>query len=308
MRNRYLVIVLLLLLVAGASELSAQMGTGRVAGTVKDTNGDNVEGAKVTAEMTGTDFQLEATTDSKGRWAILGFRKGNYSFTFTAKGYIPQQFSSQVSGLGKNPNVNVVMEKMSSGQAFAAGEAAELMTEARALYDAKDYANALTKYQEILTTYTEIYQINVYLGNCHRELGNLDEALAAYNVVLTEEPLNTVALVNVGDVYVRKGDFEHAVTYFEQALEQAPEDEVLPFNVAEIYFDQGDVAGAIEYYKRAASIKADWVEPQLKLGYAYINMADMENAAIHFKKVIEMAPDTPQAAVAQAALDSIQQQ
>ncbi len=60
-------------------------------------------------------------------------------------------------------------------------------------------------------------------------------------------------------------------------------------------------------YKRASSIKADWVEPQLKLGYAYINMADMENAAVHFKKVIEMAPDTPQAAVAQAALDSIQQ-
>jgi tetratricopeptide (TPR) repeat protein len=297
----------MLLLVTGASELSAQMGTGRVAGTVKDTDGNDVAGATVMAEMTGTDFQLEATTDEKGRWAILGFRKGNYSFTFTAKGYIPQQFSTQVSGLGKNPNVNVVMEKMTSGQAFAAGEAAELMKEARGLYDAKDFAGALTKYQEILTTYPDIYQINVYLGNCNRELGNLDEALANYNIVLTEEPLNTVALVNVGDVYVRKGDFEHAVTYFEQALEQAPEDEVLPFNVAEIYFDQGDVAGAIEYYKRAAAVKADWVEPQLKLGYAYINMADMENAAIHFKKVIEMAPDTPQAAVAQAALDSIQQ-
>jgi tetratricopeptide (TPR) repeat protein len=297
----------MLLLVTGASELAAQMGTGRVAGTVKDTEGNNVAGAKVMAEMTGTDFQLEATTDDKGRWAILGFRKGNYAFTFTAKGYVPQQFSTQVSGLGKNPNVNVVLEKMTSGQAFAAGEAADLMKAARDLYDANDFTGALAKYQEIITEYSDIYQINLYLGNCNRELGNLDEALENYNAVLAEEPLNTVALVNVGDVYVRKGDFESAVTYFEQALEQAPEDEVLPFNVAEIYFDQGDVAGAITYYKRAAEVKADWVEPQLKLGYAYINMADMENAAIHFKKVIEMAPDTPQAAVAQAALDSIQQ-
>ena len=307
MRNRYVVFVLWLLLVAGASALSAQMGTGRVAGTVQDTDGNEIEGVKVTAEMTGTDFQLEAITDSKGRWAILGFRKGNYSFTFTAKGYVPQQFSSQVSGLGKNPNVNVVMEKMTSGQAFAAGDAAELMEAARALYDAKDFAGALAKYTEILAEFPDIYQINVYMGNCNRELGNLDEALANYNVVLTEEPMNTVSLVNVGDVYVRKGDFDNAVTYFEQALEQAPDDEVLPFNVAEIYFDQGDVAKAIDYYKRASEIKADWVEPQLKLGYAYINMADMENAAIHFNKVIEMAPDTPQAAIAQAALDSIQQ-
>ena len=111
MRNRYIILVLLFfMLVAGANELAAQMGTGRVAGTVKDTENNAVEGVKVVAQMTGSDFQLEGTTDGKGRWAILGFRKGGYQFTFTAKGYVPQQFTSQVSGIGKNPSLNVVME------------------------------------------------------------------------------------------------------------------------------------------------------------------------------------------------------
>ena len=44
------------------------------------------------------------------------------------------------------------------------------------------------------------------------------------------------------------------------------------------------------------------------MGYAYLNLADMDNAASSFKKVIEVAPDTPQASMAQAALSSIQQQ
>jgi Flp pilus assembly protein TadD len=307
MRNRYVVLVLLITLVVAAGELFAQMGTGRVSGTVKDTEGNPIEGAKIVAEMAGTDFSLEATTDDRGRWAILGFRKGSYQFTVTAPRHVPQQFTSPVSGLGKNPAVNVVLEQMTSGQAFASGPAAETLSEANALYDAKDYAGAVAKYNEILAEFPDLYQIHLNVGNCYRDEGEFDKALAEYNLVLEQDPLHTGALVNVGDLMVRKGDLEHAVTYFEKAIEQAPEDEVLPFNVAEIYFDQGDVEKAIEYYKRSSEVRPDWPEPYLKLGYAYLNLADMENAAAAFQKVIEVAPDTPQAQMAQAALSSIQQ-
>ena len=109
MRNRYLVFVLLTILVVGAGEVFAQMGTGRVSGTVKDTEGNPIEGAKIVAEMTSGDFELEATSDEKGRWAILGFRKGSYQFTVSAYRHVPQQFTTQVSGLGKNPAVNVTL-------------------------------------------------------------------------------------------------------------------------------------------------------------------------------------------------------
>jgi TolA-binding protein len=308
MRNRYVVFVLLIMLVAGANELAAQMGTGRVAGTVEDTEGNAIEGAKVVAEMSGSDFKLDAASDDKGRWAILGFRKGNYQFTFTAKGFVPQTFNSTISGLGKNPNINVVLEKMTVGQAFTTGPVAETLKEALALYGEKNYAGALEKYQAILEEFPELYQIHLNMGNCYREMNDTEKALAEYEAVLQEEPENSGALVNVGDIMVRKGDLDSAVGYFEKAITQAPGDEVLPFNVAEIYFDQGKVDQAIEYYTRSTEVNPDWPEPYLKMGYAYINLADMENAAAAFQRVIEVAPDTPQAALAQAALDSIQQQ
>jgi tetratricopeptide (TPR) repeat protein len=259
--------------------------------------------------MTGGDFQLEGTSDKKGRWAILGFRKGSFSFTFTADGFVPQQFTTQVSGLGKNPAVNVVLEPMSMSAAFSGGPASGLLKEAVEAYEQKNYTEAIAKYEQILVEFPSLYQIRLNVGNCHRDMGDLDKALSEYQSVLEKEADHTGALVNMGDVMVRKGDLDQAVTYFEKAILNAPQDEVLPFNVAEIYFDRGNVEKAIEYYERSSQVKPDWPEPYLKVGYAYINLAQMDKAAEAFQKVLEVAPpESPQAQMAQAALDSIQQQ
>lgn len=308
MRNKKIALFIMFALVAGAGELGAQMGTGRVAGTVEDTLGNPIDGANVLAEMGETDFSLDATSDDRGRWAMIGFRKGEYSFTVTAKGFVPQQFSTSVKGLGKNPSVDVVLEPVTSGNAFSSGPAGDLLTEGIALYEAKDYQGAIAKYEQILQEVPELYQVRQNIGNCYLDMGDFDKALAEYQMILTEEPTHIGALVRAGDVMVRKGDLDQAVDFFEKAIEQAPEDEVLPFNVAEIYFDQGDVNKAIDYYKRSATVKPDWPEPYLKVGYAYLNLAQMDEAAEAFKKVMEVAPESPQAQQAQAVLNSLQQQ
>jgi TolA-binding protein len=295
-------------LITGAGALAAQMGTGRVAGTVEDTQGNPIKGTLVVAEMGETDFTLDATSDDRGRWAMIGFRKGEYSFTFTAKGFVPQQYTMSVKGLGKNPSLDMVMEPVTVGNVFAAGPASQLLSEGVALYEQKDYQAAIAKFEEILQEVPDLYQVRQNIGNCYLDMGDFDLALAQYQIILEEEPTHIGALVRAGDVMVRKGDLEQAVAYFEKSIEQAPEDEVLPFNVAEIYFDQGDVKKAIEYYERSSTVKPDWPEPYLKVGYAYLNLAQMDQAAEAFKKVVEVAPETPQAQMAQAALDSIQQQ
>ena len=93
--------------------------------------------------------------------------------------------------------------------------------------------------------------------------------------------------------------------YFEKAVDQTS-DAIVPFNVAEIYFNQGNAAKAVEYYQVAAEYKPDWADPHLKMGYAYLNTGDLESAKTSFQKVVEVAPDSPQAQMAQAALSSLQ--
>ncbi len=293
--------LLLLLLAAGYPDAAAQMGTGRLTGNIKDTAGNPIVGATVTA--VGAGRTLTATTDENGDWAILGFRSASYEFTFEAAGFVPQIYTRPMRQVGKNNPMDILMAPVQSGLAGTSATSG-LLSEANALYEAKNYPEALAKYEEIAAAEPTLYQVYFNIGHVYRQMGDTAKAKESYEQVLAEEPEHAGALVSVGDTLLVEGRLDEAVPYFEKALVQTT-DEVLPFNIAEIYFNNGDAAKAVEYYTMAAERKPDWPEPYLKLGYAHLNTGDMEAAAAAFEKVVEVAPDTPQAQMAQAALSSL---
>jgi tetratricopeptide (TPR) repeat protein len=271
-------------------------------GTVKDPQGKAIEGAKVSATSPGNEKPLEATTDKDGKWALLGFRSGTYEFTFTANGYQPQSYTNSVKQMGRNPSMDVVLEPLHAGQ--SAGGAGSKLSEANQLLEQKQYAEAIAKYEEIIALEPTLYQIYFNVGVAQQGMGELDKARASFQKVLDQESNNTGALVGIGDVLIAQGKLDEAVTYFEQAIGQTT-DEIIPFNVAEIYFNQGNTAKALEYYQTAATRRPDWPEPHLKMGYAHLNGGNMDAAIASFQKVVEIAPDSPQAQMAQAALSSL---
>ena len=286
-----------------ATTLMAQMGTGRVTGSVKDPQGKPIVGAKITATNPESERALEATSDKSGKWALLGFRSGSYEFTFTADGYKPQAYTNAVQQMSRNPAMDVTLEPLQMGQSSGGGAGGKL-DEANQLLEQKQYPEALAKYEELLATEPTLYQINYNIGIAQREMGELDKAAASFQKILDQEANNTSALIAIGDVLVLKGKLDEAVTYFEKAIVQTT-DEVIPFNVAEIYFNQGNTAKALEYYQTAATRKPDWAEPHLKMGYAHLNAGNMDAAIAAFEQVVVVAPDSPQAQLAQAALSSL---
>lgn len=290
-----------LILFGGIGSATAQTGTGRVTGTVKNVQGEPIEGAKVVAE--GSGLSLDATTDEEGRWAILGFRGGSYTFTISAPGYASQTVDARIQEMGRNPRMDVVLEEATA--ASGAGPLSALLSEANQHFSDKQYQEALAKYQEILEKDPTLYLVRLNMGMTYREMGDLEAALSEFEAVLEQEPAHTSALVQAGEILVKQGELERAVSYFEKAIQGAPEDSVLPFNVAEIYFNTGNPAKAIEYYEKASAVKPDWPDPYLKLGYAYLNVGKLEEAAAAFQKVVEVAPDSTQAEMAKAALDSL---
>jgi len=285
-----------------ATTVMAQMGTGRVTGTIKDPQGKPIAGAKITATNPESERALEATADKDGKWALLGFRSGSYEFTFTAEGYKPQAYTNSVKQMNRNPSMDVILEPLEMGQ--SSGGAGGKLDEANQLLEQKQYPEALAKYEELLAAEPTLYQINYNIGIAQREMGEHEKAKASFQKVLDQEANNTSALIALGDVLVVQGKLDEAVTYFEKAIGQTT-DEVIPFNVAEIYFNQGNTAKALEYYQTAATRKPDWAEPHLKMGYANLNAGNMDAAIASFQKVVEVAPDSPQAQTAQAALSSL---
>ncbi len=146
-----------------ASAVMAQMGTGRVTGTVKDPDGKPIAGAKITATNPESERALEATSGKDGKWALLGFRSGTYEFTFTADGYKPQSYKNAIKQMDRNPSMDVVLEPLGMGQ--SAGGAGGKLQEANALLEQKHYAGAIAKYEEILVAEPTLYQVYYNIGD-----------------------------------------------------------------------------------------------------------------------------------------------
>lgn len=302
MPSRNLSLRVALVLLVTYTTVFAQMGTGRITGTVTDAQGNAVEGAVITV-VDATGKKLTGTSGSDGEWAILGFRSGTYDFSITAEGYQPKIEKKAVKQLDQN-TLDIVLVPLVAAQGNME-EDDKLLKEANELLRQKQYTEAIAKYEALVEAQPSFYQVHEYLGVSHRELGNLDTALEEFNKVLAVDATHAPTLISIGDILVSQQKLEEAVVYFEKAVAQTT-DAIVPYNVAEIYFNQGNAVKAIEYYEKAAEYKPDWADPHLKMGYAHLNTGDMEGAKASFEKVVELAPDTPQGQMAQAALSSLQ--
>src|SRR5215217_5894566 len=80
---------------------SAAAQTGRVGGVVKDEAGQPVKGATITAENPeASPSSFTATTDDKGRFSIIGLKRGQWTFTAQAPGFAPEAGKMSVNTLG----------------------------------------------------------------------------------------------------------------------------------------------------------------------------------------------------------------
>ncbi len=303
-------------LVAGPAAAQAGRGTGRISGTVADEAGNPVPGARISIVLADNEsVKREAVADKKGEWAIIGLGTSQWTLTAAAEGFLLTTMDIQVKQLARNPAIAVVMKKAGAGDTpMVRNEAAlALIEQANQLYSEGNYDGSMALFQECLAQNPDIYQINMSIGDCLREKGEIDRALETYAGVIEKaktdpangKPMTAKALARIGECHLKKGDFETAQGYFKQSIEVFPEDEVLAYNVGEIYFSNQKLDEAISYFEMAIRIKPDWSEGYYKLGLAYLNKADYAKARESLRKALELEPEGPRAPVVKGILETI---
>ncbi len=314
--TRFALIALGVGLVIGSAAAQAGRGTARINGTVTDETGKAVPGAKITITLSNNEsVKREIKADKKGEWAIIGLGTSQWALIAVADGYLPTTMNIQVKQLERNPPVAVVMKKAGAGDKPRVQDEATLglIDQADQLYAAGNYDGAMAVFQEILTKNPTVYQVNMSIGDCLREKGELDRAIETYKLVIEAakadeangKQMTAKALARIGECHLKKADFETAQSFFKQSIETFPDDEVLAYNVGEIYFSNQKLDEAITYFALATKIKPTWSEGYYKLGLAYLNKADYEMARQSLSKVLELEPEGERAAVVKGILETI---
>lgn len=311
--------LLTLSLLLASHNVFAQAGRGkaRLNGLISDEEGKPIASAKVVLELLQSEpVQREATTDKDGEWVFIGLGSGNWRITVTAEGYIPNSTTIFVSQLDKNPKVVLKLKKPELTKDAVIRDEASLafIDKATQLFNEKDYDGALTILEQFLAQNPTAYQAYILVGDCHREKGDFEKAIESYNKAIEEakkdekmgQEITAKGLAAIGDCYMRMRDFDKAQSFFRQSIDTYPENETLAYNVGEIFFSNQKLDEAIQYFTVATQIKPDWAPPYYKLGLVNLNKADYEKAKEHFKKFLELEPNSELAAQAKNILEYLE--
>ena len=304
--------VMFVALLAGGLSAQAGQGRGRLTGTVVDESGKPIAKVAVSLEFDKSGKKFETVTNEKGEWAFIGLGTGHASLIFVVDGFLPGTQQVSVSQLNRNPPVHTVLQVDLEKKARIKDEAAMgQLEQGNSLFEQRKYQEALAVFNQFVLDNPTIYQIFLNIGDCHREMLDYPAAIAQYEVAIEKAKANLDRVIeakgqaSIGEVHLRQNDFKTAQEFFKKSLDLNPKDELLAYNVAEIYFNNQKVDDALTYYTLATQIKPTWGPPYQKLGYAYLNKADYAKAIENFTKFLQVDPNSDQAPVVQAVIDSL---
>lgn len=290
----------------------AGQGRGRMSGKVTDPEGKPVANATVSLEFDNAGKKFETLTNQDGEWAMIGLGTGHANMMVLADGFLPATQQVSVSQLNRNPPVNFVLTVDLEKKARLKDDAAvSQLEQGNALFNERKYQEALAVFNQFAVDNPTIYHIYLNIGDSYREMQDYKNAILQYELAIEKAKaaedtvIQAKGQASIGEAYLRQDNLKEAQEYFKKSLELNPKDEVLAYNVAEIYFNNQKVDDAIAFYILATQIKPEWSLPFMKLGYAYLNKADYDKAIESFSKFLQVDPNSDQAPVAQAVIDSL---
>jgi tetratricopeptide (TPR) repeat protein len=296
------------LLTAWAGSAAAQAG--RVGGTVKDSGGQGIKGATISAEFLDANTDtVAATTDDKGRFAMIGLRFGNWTFYVYAPGYQGQSVTLHVRTVGINPPMVFALEKAvvppSLVGTVGPRDLQGTLAAADALYNQQRWDDAVAAYRGVLVEAPALTAVHLQIAAALRNKKDFDGAITAYSALLAVEPDNDKAKLGIAMAQSDGGNLEAAEATLERAAQSDKASRDILLGLGDVRLARSHTDEAAAAYGRAAALDPNWGKPPLALGRMAMARGNREQARKYFETTVSVAPLSPEAGQATALLQQI---
>ena len=176
--------------------------TARATGTVRDIDGKPIKGATIRAANPELQPRVGiATSDSKGRWAMIGLRIGVYNFVVDAPGFVAIQAEAMVRTAATTPLDFVLTPEPGLTPGALPSNIQAQIAAANMLREQGRIDQAINTYEQIRAKNSSLTTLNLVIAATYRRKAALesdpvarrsalDRAIESYTELLKDDPDN----------------------------------------------------------------------------------------------------------------------
>jgi tetratricopeptide (TPR) repeat protein len=128
----------------------------------------------------------------------------------------------------------------------------------------------------------------------------------ALQAIVEKDPKNALARAQLGNVFYDAGRYPDAIKWYSEALALNPKDAEVSTDLGVSYYYNNDPDRAITQLERSLQLNPSHTKALLNLGVVKaFGKQDLKGATDAWKKLVEVAPQSPEGQQAKQALDSL---
>lgn len=308
-----LAIMLSAVVVAPASA-QGWRGMARLAGTVVNADGNPIEGARVVLRsIRAGDDGPDVTTDRRGRWAALGLIGGQWNIDVKAEGYVTEKIVVNISEVRRIPPLEIVLQPMPEAEpepeptvaSTVPPEAVEAVERGEALLAEGEIEAAIVELEKAHASLPDHLQLKQVLAQSYYKTGQLKPAIGLLRAVHQAEPTNNGVVLLLVNLLVEDGQLEEGRRLLDGLPAEAISEPTAVVNVGILFLNKNNPQEAHEYFTRAIEIGPDRGESYYYRALASIHLERNEEAKRDLRRVLELAPESSEAAEAKELLAAL---
>jgi tetratricopeptide (TPR) repeat protein len=278
----------------------------RFRGTIKDEEDNPIPNAKINLTLLARNYSFDFKSNEKGKFYRRGIEPGEYMLTVEIEGYHP--FKQQIYiRVGQEYKMDILMAKSASIEEEKNRIAKDKFDQGVQFYQQGKFDEAIEAFEHLMTAKPDFAEGYYNLGMSYMRKGETERAIEVMEKAIELKPDFVEAYFGLGEAYIAKGEEEQATEIFKKAVAINPDDAKIYVNLGVLYFSTNRDDLALEALLKAMELDPFFPDTYYQLGLLYFKKQEIEKSIESFEKYLELAPQMPEAESVRAIIEELKE-